>query len=246
MIASKSTKVSRFKSIVAASALGIAAVLSTGVANAANVIVDFSGFSEGQVLNGAFNFGGGVTGTISTVANGTSGGHTTGEAMVFDTSPGSLSVGNDPDLKSNFTNVFDSNDQRDFGNALILQERGASNPDDAARGGQIIFSFDSLVSLTRIFILDGNDNGPTGVSLFLNSSLSPVATHLGGGNRQFEIHEFDPNTVVSQLTVDFAGSGAIGQFGFAAVPVPASLPLLLTALGGFAWAARRRRKTAVV
>lgn len=244
MIATKRSKMFRFKTLAAASVLGAAAILSTAAANAANVIVDFSGFSEGQVLNGAFNFGGGVTGTISTVANGTSGGHTTGEAMVFDTSPGSLSVGNDPDLRSNFTNVADSNDQRDFGNALILQERGASSPDDAARGGQIIFTFDSLVSLTRIFILDGNDNGPTGVSLFTDGSTTALASNLGGGDREFEIHEFDPNSIVSQLTVDFAGSGAIGQFGFAAVPVPASLPLLLTGLGAVAWVARRRKKAA--
>lgn len=229
-----------------------AMTLAAGAANAANVIVDFSGFSEGQVLNGAFNFGGGVTGTITTSDFNPS--KSTGEAMVFDTT-GGRSIINDPDLAGPFQDVNNLNDPlTGFGNALILQEINSPflsdgvtprGPDDVASGGRITFTFDSVVSLTRIFILDGNDNSPTGASLFLDGSTTALATNLGGGDNQFELFEFLPGNNVSQLTVDFAGSGAIGQFGFAAIPVPASLPLLLTGLGAVAWVARRRRKAAV-
>lgn len=231
---------SGIRNMCAAAAVAAAVSLSAGMAQAANVIVDFSQFSEGDVLNGAFDFGGGLTGTITTGNLGTK---ATGDAVIFNTVAPSASVNNDPDLRGPFTNVNDPQDIRDFGKVLILQEKNASNPDDASNGGAITFTFDRLVSLTAIFLLDGNDNTPTGGSIFLDGSSTALATNLGGGDREFEEFIFAPGTIVSSFTVDFSGSGAIGRFGAAVVPVPASLPLLLTGFGVFAWVARRRRSS---
>ena len=230
-----------------------AMVLNAGVGQA-NTIVQFdnnfgASLSEGDVLfdfdsvdpgNGLFDFGGGLTGRITT---GDLGSKATGDVVVFDTTAGSTSVGNDPDLLGPFTNVNNANDILDFGNALILNEKNGAGhgPDDAANGGAITFTFDLPVLLTAVFILDGADNSPNGASIFVDGAATALATGLGGGDRQFEVFDnFDPNTTVTSLTVDFAGSGAIGRFGATVVPVPAALPLLLTGLGAFALIARRK------
>lgn len=232
-----------------AAAILASALMLGGGAASANTIVDFSqnfglSLSEGDVLT-TFDFGGGLTGTITTSDLGS---RATGEAMIFNTESPSISVGNDPDLAGPFQDVNNLSQFQEFGNALILQEDNSSRsrhnqgPDDAANGGAITFTFDTVVALTAIFILDGNDNGPTGASVLLDGSL--FAQDLGGGDNQFERIDFAQGTLVNSFTVDFSGSGAIGRFGAAVVPVPAAFPLMLTGLGVFGWIAARRRKKA--
>jgi len=232
-----------------AAAVAAAVSLSAGMAQAANVVVDFSQFTENEVLSGnTYNFGG-VNITISTSDFNSK---ATGDALICNTSGGLCTINaNDPDLASPFKNVNDLNAPGvDFGNALILQEKASADgtpdngPDDVYNGGKITFTFDRIVDLTRIFILDGGDNGDGTKLLLDNVLVAGVPNGFGGGDNQYEVFDFGDNAFAQSLTVDFAGSGAVGQFGFSIVPVPASLPLLLTGLGAFAWVARRRRKTA--
>lgn len=219
--------------------IATAAALFAASSASAATLVDFSTnfggvVSEGDVITD-FDFGGGLTGSITTIP----GKNATGEAMIFDTRPGTASVGNDRDLKSPFTNVNDASDKRGFDNALILQEKGSTDgPDDAARGGIITFNFDKAIRLASLSILDGNDNSPTGASLFLDLATVAFATNLGGGDNEFET--ILPDVTVNSFSVRFAGSGAIGQFEASAVPLPAALPMFLLALAGLGAYARRK------
>ncbi len=200
--------------------------------------------SEGDVLydpnssdinNGRFDFGGGIRGRLVTSDLGNK---ATGEVMIFDTdTPTNNNI--DPDLKGAFTNVDDEDEELSFGNALILQEKNASLPDDAVNGGAITFLFDNPVALTALFILDGADNSPNGATVFLDDIF--FGNGFGGGDNEFQRISFDAGTVVNSFTVDFAGSGAIGRFGATVVPVPAALPLMLTAFGALGFLAHRRK-----
>jgi len=207
-----------------------------GTATTVDFSENFGGsLSAGDVLTD-FDFGEGLTGAVTTSDLGS---YATGDAVIFDTIGPNAGTANDPDLAGPFENVADSSDEREFGNALILQERRESDPDDARNGGAITFTFDTLIHLTSLSILDGNDNSPTGGSLFLDGIL--FATNLGGGDNQFQTTVLD--VFVTSFTVDFAGSGAIGEFTAAAVPLPSGILLLLGALGGLG-VVRRRRKVA--
>lgn len=222
-------------------------LLAAGAAHAANVVVDFSQFSEGEVLSGnTYNFGG-VNITVSTSGFKS---QATGEALICNTNGGLCTIAaNDPDLAGPFKNVNDlSAPAVDFGNALILQEKDGADgspdngPDDVYNGGTITFTFDRIVDLTRVFILDGGDNNGGTKLLLDNVLVAGVPTGFGGGDSEFDVFDFGENTFAQSLSVQFPGSGAIGQFGFSIVPVPATLPLFLTGLGVFAWFARRQKK----
>ena len=238
---------SSVRTMCAASMLAGAMVLTAGMAKATTIVQFDENFGssllEGDIISdgtvGLFDFGGGLTGNITTSDLGS---RATGRVQIFDTNAGTDSVGNDPDLLGPFTDVHGVGPDLEFGNALILEEKNSTSPDDAANGGAITFTFDVPVALTALFILDGNDNSPLGASIFLDGNL--FGTNFGGHDNEYERIGFAANTIVTTLTIDFQGSGAIGRFGAAVVPIPATLPLLLTGLGAFAWVARRRKKAA--
>ena len=135
---------------------------------------------------------------------------------------------------------------RSFGNALIIQERASvsapSGPDDERRGGVIFFDFGTArIDLLSLFYLDGEE----GFSVEANMSELDSGD---GTDDQFTLLDFSSKADakgISRFAVVFNGSGAIGEIevGLSAVPVPAGLPLLLTAFGAFA-VLRRKRKAA--
>jgi len=256
------------RTMCAASLLAGAMVLTAGMAKA-TTIVQFdensgSPLTEGAIVSdgtiGLFDFGNGLTGNISTSNLGS---RATGRVQVFDTNPGTGSVANDPDLLGPFSAARASNPtdlafgapSLEFGNALILEEKPGSRPapgfpDDAANGGRITFAFDLPIALTAIFLLDAGDNSGS-ARIFLDGVEFDVASALGlgpsetfgGRDREYDFINFD-GRVVNSFSVEFPGSGAIGRFGASVVPIPATLPLLITGLGAFAFFARRRRKAA--
>lgn len=221
------------------SALTCSLALTAGtLAQAATV--DFSNFSEGDVISGStLDFGGGVTGTITVDSNNFVAGAANDQARIFSTAPGSLSAVNDPDLAGTLTNVNDPSDTQDFGNVLIIQEVGGaagSNgaPDDEAGGGTITFMFDQAIDLLSISLLDGEED--------ITVTAGPrVFTNVGGADNEFETIMASVFGI-TQFEIDFGGSGALGEFDFqiAAVPLPATLPMFLVALAGAGLVLRRR------
>jgi len=221
-------------------ALSVPVIFAGAVAQSA--VVNFDGISEGTNMLGGFDFGDGLTGTISSSHLGS---NATGDVLICDTSTvGSECRENDPDLRSDFSAAPTSDEDLgsiDFGNALILEEAGGggTNVDDAWSGGRITFTFDTAVDLVRLAILDGNDNPLSGGSIYLDGVL--FDTNRGGGDNEYDIVWIGKS--VTSFSVDFAGSGAIGAFEAAAViPLPASAMLLLGGIGTLG-ALRRRKKS---
>ncbi|MEM8775327.1 MAG: VPLPA-CTERM sorting domain-containing protein [Pseudomonadota bacterium] len=216
----------------------LAAAFCVGAASSAqaSTLVDFSAFSAGDVVSGAFDFGGGLTGMLTATGG-------IGDAVIFDTNN---VTGGDFDLGSPVTNVDNAADVRNFGNVLIVQEN-AGAPDDAV-GGTLTFVFDNPIILESIALLDVeegtsifDEDGQIATGGVDNSGLVNAAGD-GDGPNQFIEFTFT-NESLTTLTVDFAGSGAVGEFRASVVPVPAALPLLIGGLGLMGYVGRRRKKS---
>ncbi len=230
------------RKILSATAL---AVMLSGAANASTV--NFDGLTVGSVLT-EFDFGAGLTGTAS--ADGASAG-SPDVAVVFQTTAANTA---DPDLQSPFSlaGALDDALDRSFGNAIIAQENAANGgvytPDDDGTGGLIQFAFDSLINLGRVFLLDARV-GST-VTLYDGAtSVGALTTTIDADsnnntdNNLYTFLDFD-GLAGDRFVVDFNGrSGAIGEFeaSIAAVPVPASLPLLLAGFAAFGFVSRRNK-----
>lgn len=221
--------------------LFVSALLCTMFASAASAItVNFNDFDEGDVLGVGTDLGGGVLADVTAIGG-------IAEAVVFDTSRRTVSTRNDPDLTSPFRNAEDRSDRRGFGNALIVQENATGGPDDAV-GGSLIFNFDALWSFASLFLLDAEVgttatlfNGRDEVASFTLDRTNESETGSNRNNNEFTLLGF-AGAIGDTLRIDFAGSGALGEFEVTAVPLPAGLPLLLAGLGTLVWV--RRRQTA--
>lgn len=217
------------------------ALFCTVFASAASAVtINFDDFDEGDVLGIGTDLGGGVLADVTAIGG-------IAQAVVFDTDSGTVSTGNDPDLTSPFTNAEDSSDRRGFGNALIVQENATGGPDDVV-GGSLIFNFDALWSFASLFLLDAEVgtsatlyNGRDEVASFTLDSTNESETGGNPNNNEFTLLGF-AGAVGDTLRIDFAGSGALGEFEVSAVPLPAAFSLLLAGLGGLV--VLRRRQTA--
>lgn len=200
-----------------------ALALSAGSVSASTIGFDTnngSALSHGSFVDGRFDFGNGLTGTIST-----SGG--SGTAQVFDTTETGTE---DPDLEFPTAGL---------GNVLIVNE-ALSRVDDNGRGGVITFVFDSLVEFTGLTLVDFEERG----------SIQPMVITADGGfnsgslfNGDNEYSQYSTTAILTRtLTFNYGGSGAIDNLQVSAVPLPASSLLLLGGLGGIA-ALRRRKKS---
>lgn len=219
------------------------AVLLFGGSNAlATVVVaDFEGQAAGTVVTNQFaGFAVEATNAVATEAR---------QAMIFDTHN---FTGGDSDLAADIRHR-DTGVIKDFGNVLIISEDGdSSDPDDAADGGQFVFTFDNPVTFIGMDLID--INAAESVQIQLLDLAGAVLFSGGNGATTTADNEYFTSTTtpggvagVARAVITLSGSGAIDNVTFdpgAPVPVPGALPMMAAALLGGRWMRRRKAASA--
>lgn len=211
----------------------ISAITALGFAGSgAAATLTFDDFTHGDVIT-SLTLEGGVTATVSADGRSAS---SPDQAWIFDTT---LRNTRDPDLEGPFTNDGVNYDIY-AGRALIIQEN-LHAPDDDGNGGIISFAFSQAITFLGFDFLDdeevvATDNWGNRATVGRPAGSAFDNYHSSSGLLNW--------TNVTRLTFDFGrNSGAIDnlRYEISQVPVPASLPLLLAAMGALGFAARRRR-----
>jgi hypothetical protein len=194
----------------------------------------FNDFNRGDAID-SITFGDGTTATVTTNSNRPVSQGGTDQAVIFDTDN---PTGNDTDLGSPFEPASGSGGLLEPGNVLIIAgpDNGLGLPDDDLRGGTITFDFDREVDIFSFVYLDTEER--TGLTVTTDTGFNSGLLTTGDG----EYGRFTaPILGIRSITFELAGSGAVDDLEIGGiVPVPASLPLLLTGLGLFGWLGRRR------
>ncbi len=203
----------------------IALLVST---QAHSAMIDFE--DQNMIGDGILNEGDFITGlnlfgaTFTIIDQGNTGG-VPRELMIFDSNcSGASCSGGDADLST--TGSIDA------GNILIISEdNDQSDPDDYARGGTFVMTFDNdITSFTGVTVDVGDsDNGPNFFEAFLDGSpVETMSLALMNGDNNIQSRTF--TGLFDEIRLTIAGSGALASIEFTAVPVPAALPLFITGL----------------
>ncbi|MEM9392879.1 MAG: VPLPA-CTERM sorting domain-containing protein [Pseudomonadota bacterium] len=216
-----------------------------GAAHSSPVTFDFNEFNNGDLVATISKDGIGATVSASKTGSQVD----TGASACDTTLPFDSGKCDDPDL------VAAGNSQSEaLGSVLVVQESGTASgdplnfgfSDDNFNGGTLTFTFDTMVKLLSVDILD-IESGTT-----LSVTMDGIALTAGGagsdgisGDSLFET--FLPTNMVFGDALVFTANSSYGidNLTVQAVPVPAAIPLLLASLGGFGVVRRsqRRRKT---
>ena len=207
----------------------LAAMTFAGAATAATLT--FDEFAHGDIIT-SLSLEGGVMASVTADGRSSS---SPDQAWIFDTT---LSNTRDPDLEGPFTNDGVNYDIY-AGRALIIQENNRA-PDDDGNGGIISFVFSQAITFLGFDFLDdeyvtATDNNGNSTTIGRPRGAAFDNYHTASGLLNW--------ANVTQLTFDFGhNSGAIDNLRYevSQIPVPASLPLLLAALGALGFAARRK------
>lgn len=120
-----------------------------------------------------------------------------------------------------------------LGNILIISEDGdQSDPDDNARGGKLIFTFENPVTVEAIQVLD-IDCGECGSKLVTYDQSGKIISCTAFsklGNNSFQTVDVNDRNV-SRLEVRLAGSGAVGGILFDGGIIGGELINTATAVG---------------
>lgn len=178
----------------------------------------------------------------------------TNTGVVFDSAN---PTGGDDDLKTpSWSNLGNAQDES-LGNLLIIQEYGATVPDDEAQGGQLIFDFSESgldINSFGFHLVDAEGSENYWVKLF-NDTFDTGYLALNGDDLVFgdnSINKIDPYlastwgwTSFDKAEVKFSGSGGIDNItlGTAPVPEPATMVLFGFGLIGLAGVGRRHLKS---
>jgi len=230
----------------------IASVTICGSAAATPVILDFDNLSTGEVASNQLR----PFVTVSATGG-------AGQAIAFDTQN---PTGGDEDLVL-LTNVNPTpGNPSPGGNVLIIAENLTDTnndgfvdiPDDNAGGGTFTFDFSQPVNFVGFNAIDFTDsgsfvqidlfNGSTNIFSFLVDDAAPADLIASVGDNAFlglfaNVFGEDGISGVTQAEITLGGSGAIDSLSLhvGEVPVPAALPLMLSALGFGGFASRRRK-----
>lgn len=217
-----------------------ATALSSATANA--IVLDFEGFAAGTIIDNEYA-------ALGVAISATNFSYGPDVAVVFDSNN---PTGGDGDLGAPFSNP--DLGTLSPGNLLILQERSncdalsCSEPDDEGSrpAGQFVISFTEGVLLQSIdfFDVEGIEASPNdaielydGDNNLISNGFYVPAT---GGDNMWAPVLFGVDGVHS-IVINMGGSGAIDNIAFetSVVPVPAALPLFISALAGMGFMRRR-------
>jgi len=225
------------KAVLAAGALMLSATVSHG-----STAITFESFNNGDIVTNIV--AGSLTATVSAT-----GGIDAASICDTDLTPQEC---DDPDLLDPFTgnpgDFASDNTPSPLGKVLIVQERGTITngtvpvADDFARGGTLLLTFNTAVTLDSVTVVDV-EGGAFEIALGgITLNATDASTDGISGENLFE--DFVPNQVVYGTSLLFRSSTsfAIDNISVTAVPLPASLALLLGGVAGLA--AVRRRATA--
>lgn len=218
----------RFALMVAASLLA--------ASGAHGAVVTFESFTTGQPVD-MITFGDGTTATVTTMSDRAVAAGGTNQAGIFDTDN---PTGNDSDLGGPFASAS-GGPALSPGNILIIlgPDNGPGLPDDDAMGGTITLTFSRPVDFLAFDYFDteaAQDNGLT-----VTTDTGGNSGVLTAGDNEYDTFN-SPFLGITTATFDFGGSGGIDNLQIAAIPVPAALPLLFSALGMF-WLLMRTRRS---
>ncbi|MEO1615839.1 MAG: Ig-like domain-containing protein, partial [Planctomycetota bacterium] len=111
---------------------------------------------------------------------------------------------------------------------LIISEDGdASDPDDNARGGTLVFDFDSLTTVHSVGLLDIDDTANVIRIYDANGDLINSIHAADVGNNSYQRVAIDASGV-SRMEVDFIGSGAVTDLQFCADGAPPPVSYTIT------------------
>lgn len=212
----------------------VAAAIFMAAPGAHAAIVTFESFTAGQPVD-SITFSDGTTATVTTVSNRPAAQGGTNQGVVFDTrNP----TGNDADLGGPFASAS-GGPALDPGNILIINgpDSGLGLPDDDALGGTITFTFSRVVDLLsfNFFDTEADQNNGLVVTTDTGGNSGPLFT----GDNEYDIFS-TPFRGITSATFAFGGSGGIDDLKIGVIPVPASLPLLASALLLLGFLRRRR------
>lgn len=232
------------------SALAISAALGFSGAHAAVSVIDFERDENGdRYENGlaVVDVGFATVGVPDGQRN----------VIIFDTlvkADAESAGGEDPDLRGPFEDFYENDEPKNLGNILVISDdkdlqvgETATPPNDYAGGGTMIFTFDQLVDLKSIdvvdtknisftaFDIDGVQIGDTVV--FDEDIDTDVAPNM------FATVDLSMFKGVNELFVTLKGSGGIDNITFYPTPVPGALPLMLGGAAALTAMGRRRRKS---
>ncbi|MGR3433390.1 MAG: Ig-like domain-containing protein, partial [Shimia sp.] len=154
-------------------------------------LIDFNEFKAGTVIDDELKAKGV---TVSTTGG-------TGDAVIFDTAN---PTGGDHDLRSHTLKK-----------ALIIQEKGAHEPDDNADGGMITFDFDGEAEVKKLTVKDPDE--PVWIMLFDEDGKKIKQVDIRGKDGEEKTAWLDTKGV-AKMVVKFEGSGAIDNIEYKLTP----------------------------
>ncbi len=205
----------------------------------ANNILDFEGFSKGQIIDNEYASQGVNINAFNVDRNANNIG------VIFDTTANNTA---DPDLEAPFYNVDGSNlGVANPGNVLIIHEHPwecngttcGDDPDDEGSrpAGYFDILFDNAVTLNTIdfFDIESGENGNSDnnkITVMSGQTETIFHTPNTGGNNTWSRLNFNVVGVTS-IRIKLHGSGAIDNINYSniSVPTPASILVLLLGVG---------------